>query len=82
MNARSDKDKGGAGGIRDAHRALTRDVIDLPGVSGISVGLSSGKPCLTVHVEKRDTKLLRKIPATLGGFEVVVEESGRLRRQD
>ena len=73
---------GGSEGIRDAHAALTRDVIDLPGVSGTSVGISHGKPCLTVHIERREARLLRKIPAKIGGFDVVVEETGRFRRED
>lgn len=68
--------------IRAAHASLTRDVIDLPGVSGTSVGVSGGKPCLTVHVEKRERALLGKIPNKVGGFRVVVEESGRFRRED
>ena len=72
----------GGDGIRAAHDKLTRDVIDLPGVAGTSVGISSGKPCLTVHVEKKDGRLLRRIPSMVKGFPVVVEESGRFRRQD
>lgn len=89
----SGRGKGGSGrsgrsvegvldGIRKAHASLTRDVIDLPGVSGTSVGMSGGKPCLTVHVEKLGSGVVRKIPDTVGGFRVVVEESGRLKRQD
>ena len=68
-------------GIREAHKRLTKDVIDLPGVSGTSVGISGGQPCLTVHVDRTEARLLRKIPSKVAGFPVVVEESGRFRRQ-
>ncbi len=67
--------------IGKAHAKLTRKVIDLPGVTGVAVGTKAGRPCLKVYVERKMPTLTGKIPSAVLGMDVVVEETGRFRRQ-
>ena len=67
--------------IGKAHAKLTREVIDVPGVTGVAVGMRGGSPCLKVYVDRRGTGTDGKIPKSVLGLDVVVEETGRLRRQ-
>jgi len=68
------------GDLRRAQERLTAKVIDRPGVTGVSVGVQDGKPCLTVHVEDRSRS--GALPISVDGVPVVVEESGRFGRQE
>ena len=65
--------------IEQAHDALTRKVIDWAGVTGTAIGLHAGKPCLKVYVTGSDPALRRRLPSSVGGFRVVVEETGVIR---
>jgi len=67
--------------IGKAHAKLTGKVIDLPGVTGVAVGTKRGRPCLKVYVDGKRDDQPRRIPRTVLGMDVVVEETGRLRRQ-
>lgn len=69
-----------AGDIEAAHRELTERVISKPGVAGTAIGQKGGKPCLKVYVESNSRKVLDGIPASVGGFSVVVEGSGPFHR--
>lgn len=65
--------------MKSALDKLTKKVIDLPGVTGTAIGLSGGKPCLKVFVSgKRGSP--GKIPSSMGGHRVVVEETGTFKR--
>lgn len=55
-------------------------LISLPGVVGVAVGLCEGEPCIKVMVAKKTPELLKKIPSTLEGYPVTVEETGEFRR--
>jgi hypothetical protein len=69
----------GKGGDLDAaRRELTDKVMGKPGVSGTAVAERGGKPCLVVYVS--DAKGEKAVPASVGGFRVVVERSGPFRR--
>ena len=67
--------------IGKAHAKLTRKVIDLPGVTGVAVGVKRGRPCLKVYVDRKEEGGRKRIPRTVLGLDVVVEVTGRLRRQ-
>ena len=49
-----------------------------PGVVGTAIGERGGKPCLKVYV--LEEKVGTTIPRKAGGFPVVVEVSGRIKR--
>ncbi len=56
--------------------------LSLPGVVGTAIGECEGKPCIKVLVVKQTPELLKKIPSTLEGFLVVIEETGEFRALD
>ena len=69
-----------ADNIEVAHRRLSDQVIDLPGVAGVGVGSQGGKPCLKVYLETGDAGVRQKIPSSILGIPVSVEKSGQIRR--
>ncbi len=48
----------------------------IPGVAGIGQGEHNGKPCVKVFVTEKNQELLRQIPEDLGGYPVIIEETG------
>ena len=57
----------------------TDSLMALPGVVGTGQGLCDGQPCIRVFVVKRTPALLEKIPSTIDGYLVVVDETGVIR---
>ena len=58
----------------------TPKLMALPGVVGTAqTATADGKPSITIYVVKRTPELDRAIPRELGGYPVVVEESGEIR---
>ena len=51
----------------------------LPGVVGTAQGEYNGEPCLKVFAAKKSPELLEQIPQVLGGYRVIVEETGEFR---
>ena len=51
----------------------------LPGVIGTAQGEQAGKPCVMVLVVELTDDLERQIPDNLGGYPVVVTETGEVR---
>jgi hypothetical protein len=52
------------------------------GVVGTAIGEDAGKPCIKVYVAKRTIVIETKIPKSLEGYPVVLEETGEIRAQD
>ena len=48
----------------------------IPGVVGIGQGEYDGKPCIKVFVKEKSPELLSQIPENLGGYSVIIEETG------
>ena len=65
--------------MKGALGKLTKAVIDRPGVTGTAIGLSRGKPCLKVYV--KDRRAAGKIPSSVDGHRVEVEETGNFHRR-
>ncbi len=53
----------------------------VPGVVGVSVGLLPDKKteCLKVMVIKETEKIKKRVPASLEGYPVIIEETGIIR---
>ena len=68
-----------AASIEDAHRQLSRKVMGRPGVVGTAIGVAAGKPCLKVYLASGGGGEAR-IPRSCGGYRVVVEKTGTIRR--
>ena len=57
----------------------TKELMSIPGVEGVAQGICNGKPCIKVYVVKESPELKRKIPETLEGYKVMIEETGEFR---
>jgi hypothetical protein len=57
----------------------TKELMSIPGVAGVAQGICNGKPCIKVYVVKETPELKRKIPETLEGYKVMIEETGEFR---
>lgn len=69
------------GSVEEAQAWVTRQVIGLKGVAGTALGLLDGKPCITVYLETDDPRLRSRLPRSEGGYPVVVEVTGPIRRR-
>jgi len=58
-----------------------KELLAIPGVVGVYVGLLSDDktPCLKVMVVKETEDLKRRIPKSIEGYPVLIEESGVIR---
>jgi hypothetical protein len=67
--------------INDVLRGHDKELMAIPGVVGVYVGLMPDDEtlCLKVMVVKETEELKRKIPISLGGYPVLIEESGVIR---
>ncbi len=67
--------------INEVLKAHSKELMALPGVVGVYVGmLDDGKTlCLKVMVEKKTPDLVRRLPDHLEGYPLVVEETGPIR---
>lgn len=53
-------------------------LVAVPGVLGAAIGTWEREPCIVVFVERETPEIRRRIPPSLGGFPVKVEEAERL----
>jgi hypothetical protein len=65
--------------IEQALNHHTERLMSIPGVVGTAIGECNGRPCIMVLVEKKTPDLMKKIPSSLEGFPVGVEETGVIR---
>jgi len=65
--------------IREILKKHSDELMSVPGVVGVAEGESGGRPCIRVFVVHRNSELLRRLPGRLGGYPVLVEESGEFR---
>lgn len=57
----------------------THQLLSLPGVVGTAIGECGGKPCIKVLVVEKTQDLVSKVPSTLEGYPVIIEETGEIR---
>ncbi len=60
----------------------TDSLMSIPGVVGTAIGECAGKPCIRILVVKKTPELSAKLPTTLEGFLVDVQETGEIRALD
>jgi len=65
--------------IDEVLKEHTKAIMSIPGVVGTGQGLCEGKPCIKVFVIKKTPDLDQKIPNTLEGYQVVLEETGEIK---
>ena len=54
----------------------------IPGVEGTAIGLYEGKPCIKIFTSSKPQQLRDKIPSTVEGYPVIIEETGAFRALD
>ena len=54
----------------------------IPGVVGTAIGSSEGKPCIKIFTAVPAEQIRAKIPSTVEGYPVVIEETGVFRALD
>ena len=54
-------------------------LMSISGVVGTGQGIDGGRSCIKVYVVTKTPSLNRKIPETIEGYPVVVEETGEIR---
>ena len=64
--------------IEEVLKEHTQAIMAIPGVVGVGQGLCKKKPCIKVFVIKKTTNLGQRIPDTLDGYPVMVEETGEI----
>lgn len=65
--------------IKEVLRAHTGELMSLPGVVGTAQGLCADRPCIKVYVIKKNAELGQRIPDTIEGYPVTIEETGEFR---
>jgi len=50
----------------------------IPGVVGTGEGKSGGRPCIMVLIEKPSEKIRKKIPKSVEGYKVVIQNAGKV----
>ena len=65
--------------IEDVLKQYNDQLMSVPGVIGTAIGECAGTPCIKIFTVNKTPELLNKIPATLEGYSVVVDETGPMR---
>jgi hypothetical protein len=65
--------------IEEVLKEHTGELMSIPGVVGAGQSLCNGQPCIKVFVSKKTVDLQKKIPKTLEGYPVVIQETGRFK---
>ncbi len=65
--------------ITQALKQATPKLMKIEGVVGTAQGLCEGAPCIKVYVARKTPELLARIPATIAGHPVAVEETGEFK---
>jgi len=68
--------------IEQVQEEHTDDWMAIPGVEGTAIGLFEGKPCIKIFTSRKPQQLRDKIPSTVEGYPVIIEETGAFRALD
>ncbi len=65
--------------IEQVQEEHTDEWMAIPGVEGTAIGLFEGKPCIRIFTSRKPQQLRDKIPSTVEGYTVIIEETGAFR---
>ena len=65
--------------IEQVQKEYTDEWMTISGVEGTAIGLSEGKPCITIFSSVKADELRAKIPSTVEGYPVIIRETGTFR---
>lgn len=65
--------------IEQVQEEYTDEWMAIDGVEGTAIGLYEGKPCIKIFSSVPATQLKNKIPSSVEGHPVIIEETGSFR---
>ena len=65
--------------IGEVLKAHTDEWMAVPGVVGVGIGETNGRPCIRIFVTQKTEALAEKIPDRVEGFPVRIDEAGEFR---
>lgn len=65
--------------VHETKAAHTEALMAIPGVVGVGVGETAGKPVIRVFVERRTDEVRERVPASLDGHPVEVVVTGAFK---
>jgi hypothetical protein len=65
--------------LEEVLKRYTDELMQVQGVVGTAQGLCDNKPCIKIFVIQRTKNLEEKLPKSLDGFPVEIEETGEIR---
>ncbi len=68
--------------IEQVQEAHTDEWMAISGVEGTAIGLFEGKPCIKIFTSSKSQEIRDKIPSTVEGYPVIIEETGAFRALD
>jgi len=68
--------------IEQVQEEHTDEWMAIPGVEGTAIGLYEGKPCIRIFTSSKPQQLRDKIPSTVEGYPVIIEETGAFHALD
>jgi len=66
-------------GIVEVLKEHTAGIMAIKGVTGTAQGLCGGRPCIKVYVARKTPELTSRIPSSIEGYPVEVEETGEFK---
>ncbi|MHC4362763.1 MAG: hypothetical protein ACYSTZ_08050 [Planctomycetota bacterium] len=57
----------------------TAEWMAIPGVEGTAIGIFEGRPCIRVFTSSKLRQVQAKIPSTVEGYPVIIEQTGTFR---
>ena len=65
--------------IEQVLKDKTNEWMAIPGVEGTAIGLSEKKHCIKIFTSSKPQQLRDKIPSSVQGYPVIIEETGEFR---
>jgi len=65
--------------IEQVLRERTDQWMAIPGVEGTAIGLFEDEPCIMILSSAPPQQLRSKIPETINGYQVVIQQTGTFR---
>jgi hypothetical protein len=63
--------------IEQVLKDKTDEWMAIDGVEGTAIGLSEGKHCITIFTCLKPSQLRDKIPSSVEGYPVIIEQTGK-----
>ena len=65
--------------ISEVLKRHTPELMSIHGVIGTGEGRKKERPCILVFVVKKTSEISRKIPKTIDGYPVVIQQTGNVK---